>query len=132
MSVTFFSSFTTTTSLSGRDPIVAPTACRAARYLRQRLTSIKAQTCPIFEVIVLDDASTDDSLAVLDALAREMQELRVVWRATILCTSRMWTRTSGVPTIDARAKLKLLFRRTVLAGCSKGISGRAVQFPQRR
>ena len=27
-----------------------------ARYLRQRLTSIKAQTCPIFEVIVLDDA----------------------------------------------------------------------------
>jgi O-antigen biosynthesis protein len=49
-----------------------------ARYLRQRLTSIKAQTCPIFEVIVLDDASTDDSLAVLDELAQEMQELRVV------------------------------------------------------
>jgi O-antigen biosynthesis protein len=49
-----------------------------ARYLRQRLTSIKAQTCPIFEIIVLDDASTDDSLAVLDELAQEMQELRVV------------------------------------------------------
>ena len=48
------------------------------RYLRQRLTSIRAQTYPIFEIIVLDDASTDDSLAVLDALALEMQELRVV------------------------------------------------------
>jgi hypothetical protein len=49
-----------------------------ARYLRQRLTSIKAQTYPIFEIIVLDDASTDDSLAVLDAVAQEMLELRVV------------------------------------------------------
>src|SRR5499427_5693001 len=49
-----------------------------ARYLRQRLTSIKSQTCPIFEVLVLDDASTDDSLAVLDAVAQEMPELRVV------------------------------------------------------
>ena len=41
------------------------------RYLRERLTSIWAQTCPIFEVIVLDDASTDDSSAVLNALALE-------------------------------------------------------------
>jgi O-antigen biosynthesis protein len=49
-----------------------------ARYLRQRLTSFRAQTCPILDVIMLDDASTDDSLAVLDELAREMQELRVV------------------------------------------------------
>jgi hypothetical protein len=49
-----------------------------ARYLRQRLTSIRVQTFPIFEVIVLDDASTDDSLAVLDELAQEMPELRVV------------------------------------------------------
>jgi glycosyltransferase involved in cell wall biosynthesis len=48
-----------------------------ARFLRQRLTSIRAQTCPIFEVVVLDDASTDESLAVLDELAEEI-EFRVV------------------------------------------------------
>ena len=48
-----------------------------ARYLRQRLTSIWAQTCPVLEVIVLDDASTDDSLQVLDQLAQEMQAFRV-------------------------------------------------------
>jgi len=49
-----------------------------AQYLRERLTSIWAQTCPIFEVIVLDDASTDDSCAVLNELAQEMPEFRVV------------------------------------------------------
>ena len=49
-----------------------------AQYLRERLTSIWAQTCPIFEVIVLDDASTDDSSAVLNELAQEMPEFRVV------------------------------------------------------
>nr|HMN86756.1 glycoside hydrolase family 99-like domain-containing protein [Bauldia sp.] len=38
-----------------------------ARHLRQRLDSILGQTFPIFELIVLDDASTDDSLAVIDA-----------------------------------------------------------------
>ena len=50
-----------------------------AQYLRERLTSIWAQTCPIFEVIVLDDASTDHSSAVLNELAQEMPEFRVVW-----------------------------------------------------
>jgi glycosyltransferase involved in cell wall biosynthesis len=49
-----------------------------AQNLRERLTSIWAQTFPIFEVIVLDDASTDDSLAVLNELAQEMPEFRVV------------------------------------------------------
>jgi glycosyltransferase involved in cell wall biosynthesis len=36
-----------------------------ATYLDDRLNSIFAQTYPIFEIIVLDDASTDDSLAAL-------------------------------------------------------------------
>jgi glycosyltransferase involved in cell wall biosynthesis len=42
-----------------------------ARYLRQRLDSVCAQTFPLYELIVLDDRSTDDSLRVLDALRRE-------------------------------------------------------------
>jgi len=42
-----------------------------ARYLRERLRSIFEQSAPIFEVIVLDDASTDDSLAELQTLGSE-------------------------------------------------------------
>ena len=41
------------------------------KFLRQRLESIYSQTYKNFEVILLDDASTDDSLKVL----REFQEL---------------------------------------------------------
>lgn len=37
-----------------------------ARYLRQRLDSIVCQTYTDFEVILLDDASTDDSLRVME------------------------------------------------------------------
>lgn len=40
-----------------------------ARYLAERLNSVFDQGSPVFEVIVLDDASTDDSLAVLDGLS---------------------------------------------------------------
>lgn len=50
-----------------------------ARYLDARLSSIAGQACPIAEIIVLDDASTDDSLAVLQSLrARIAPEPRIV------------------------------------------------------
>ncbi|MBV5329466.1 MAG: glycoside hydrolase family 99-like domain-containing protein [Chlorobium sp.] len=39
-----------------------------ARYLPERFASIEAQDLPIYEVIVLDDASTDDSLDVIRQL----------------------------------------------------------------
>lgn len=41
-----------------------------ARYLPDRLNSIFAQTYPVFEVIVLDDCSSDESLAVVEQLAQ--------------------------------------------------------------
>ena len=41
-----------------------------ARYLDGRMRSIFEQTYPIFETIVLDDCSTDGSLARLDDIAR--------------------------------------------------------------
>ena len=44
-----------------------------ARYLPGRLASIFAQTAPVHEVIVLDDASTDDSVAVAHATAAAWQ-----------------------------------------------------------
>lgn len=36
-----------------------------ARYVRERLESIQKQTAPIYELIVLDDASTDESIEVI-------------------------------------------------------------------
>lgn len=54
-----------------------------ARYLRERLGSIFAQTAPSYEVIVLDDASTDTSLAELDVLRRECgREFRLLANET--------------------------------------------------
>jgi glycosyltransferase involved in cell wall biosynthesis len=38
------------------------------RYLEERLASIFGQTYPVFEIIVLDDASNDDSVARLNAI----------------------------------------------------------------
>ncbi len=50
-----------------------------ARYMRQRLASIFAQGHPVAEVIVLDDASSDDSVAEARAGAAEWgREIRVV------------------------------------------------------
>ena len=42
-----------------------------ARFLRRRLDSILAQTYQDFELILLDDASTDESLTILDTYASE-------------------------------------------------------------
>ncbi|WP_114911426.1 glycoside hydrolase family 99-like domain-containing protein [Acidibrevibacterium fodinaquatile] len=53
-----------------------------ARFLRARLASIFGQTYPVREVIVLDDASSDDSIAVAEATAREWQrDIRVIANA---------------------------------------------------
>jgi glycosyltransferase involved in cell wall biosynthesis len=41
-----------------------------ANYLNERLESIFCQNYPIFEIVILDDASTDRSMAVLDDLKR--------------------------------------------------------------
>ncbi len=50
-----------------------------ARYLRQRLDTIYAQTHPIFEVLVLDDHSADDSLDVLSKYASQTSlQLQVI------------------------------------------------------
>jgi glycosyltransferase involved in cell wall biosynthesis len=53
-----------------------------SRYLRERLGSIFGQTSPIFEIIVLDDASTDESISVLEEIRREFKrDFKVVANA---------------------------------------------------
>ena len=49
-----------------------------ARYLPGRIAFIMAQTCPVLEVIVLDDASTDSSAAVVEQAALAADR-RVRW-----------------------------------------------------
>ena len=46
-----------------------------ARYLPERLASVFSQSCPVEEVIVLDDASTDDSAAVAVATAKDWRRV---------------------------------------------------------
>jgi hypothetical protein len=50
-----------------------------ARHLSQRLQSIQDQDYPVFELLVLDDASTDDSLQVIETcLAATEMDCRVL------------------------------------------------------
>ena len=54
-----------------------------ARYLRQRLDSILAQTYPVADIVILDDASTDDSRQVIeDYSARFPNRIRTVFNDT--------------------------------------------------
>lgn len=67
-----------------------------AHHLRNRIGSIVRQTAPFYELIVLDDASTDDSIATIGKLAIEYGfQLRLVRnRVNSGCVSWQWA--SGV------------------------------------
>ncbi len=58
---------------------VAVPAYNYARFMERRMASVFAQTYPVAEVIVLDDASTDDSVAVARRTAGDWgRDIRVV------------------------------------------------------
>ncbi|HUU34986.1 MAG TPA: glycoside hydrolase family 99-like domain-containing protein, partial [Vicinamibacterales bacterium] len=71
--------FSVSRAVAGRAPAVSVVVpnYNHARYLRERLDSIFAQTFRDIEVIVLDDASTDDSLAVV-AEYQYLADVRVI------------------------------------------------------
>src|SRR3990172_731979 len=47
------------------------------KYLRQQLDSILEQTCQHFELIVVDDASTDETLSILNEYAASDDRIHV-------------------------------------------------------
>ena len=63
-----------------------------APYLRQRVRSVLDQTYRDTEVIILDDASTDDSLAVLAEFAADPRVRIVVNDANSGSTYKQWNR----------------------------------------
>lgn len=50
----------------------------AARYLRSAIESVLAQTYPHFELVLVDDGSTDASLAIAEEYARADPRIRIV------------------------------------------------------
>ncbi len=53
----------------------------ASKYLEETVRSVLAQTFTDFELIAVDDKSTDDSLAILQKLAKEDSRINVVSQA---------------------------------------------------
>ena len=77
--------------------VVVP-AYNYARFMERRLASVFAQTYPVAEVIVLDDASTDDSVAVARRTAEDWgRDIRLVVNATNSGSAfRQWRRAAGM------------------------------------
>jgi len=69
-----------------------------AQYLERRLASVFAQTWPVAEVIVLDDASTDDSVAVARATAEDWgRDIRLLVNPTNSGSPfRQWRRAAAM------------------------------------
>jgi glycosyltransferase involved in cell wall biosynthesis len=57
-------------------------ACNAAAFIDGTLASLRAQTYPALEVVISDDASTDATAAICDAVARSDPRFRVIRQAT--------------------------------------------------
>lgn len=55
-----------------------------ARYLREQLDSILRQDCPPMEIIVQDDASTDETMDILSDYSRHHPQLKVFRNASSL------------------------------------------------
>jgi len=50
-----------------------------SKYLKQRIDSVLNQTYPNFELIILDDCSTDDSVAVIEAYRSHPKVKRIIY-----------------------------------------------------
>ncbi|TAM09132.1 MAG: glycosyltransferase [Nevskiaceae bacterium] len=60
-------------------PLVSIALCtyNGSRFLREQLDSLLVQDYPQFEIVAVDDASSDDSFSILEAYARRDQRLKL-------------------------------------------------------
>ena len=75
--ISFFSRFALSLHIMKQNKSVSVVMCTyngASRHLREQLDSIFSQTVLPLEVVVQDDCSTDDTMAVLDEYARKAPE----------------------------------------------------------
>ena len=64
--------------------ITVITAVRnGARFLQETIDSIRAQTTPDWEYVIVDDASEDESVAIVERAAREDPRFRLLKRASV-------------------------------------------------
>ena len=53
-----------------------------APYIADAIRSLQYQTLEAWELLLVDDASTDDTVAVAEAMAREDARIRIIRRET--------------------------------------------------
>jgi glycosyltransferase involved in cell wall biosynthesis len=58
-----------------RVSVIVPTYNRA-QFLREAIAAIRTQTCPVHEIIVVDDGSTDDTGALISSLPSPIKYIR--------------------------------------------------------
>lgn len=63
-----------------------------AKYLPERLESIFSQTCQDFELIILDDCSTDDSKRVIEEFTRDSRVVTCFNEINSGCVFRQWNK----------------------------------------
>lgn len=61
-----------------------------AKYLKKRIKIIERQTYPIYELIVLDDCSTDNSREVIDKLAKKYNFKTIYNENNSGCVFKQW------------------------------------------
>lgn len=62
-----------------------------AKYLKKRVKVIEKQTYPIYELIILDDCSSDNSREVIDKLAKKYDNIRTIYNeANSGCVFKQW------------------------------------------
>lgn len=63
--------------MDGENVSIVMATYNGEKYLRQQLNSILEQTCQHFELIVVDDASTDETLSILNEYAASDDRIHV-------------------------------------------------------
>ncbi|HVZ24834.1 MAG TPA: glycosyltransferase [Sediminibacterium sp.] len=59
-------------------------SCQGERFIREQIGSILCQTLPVCELLVVDDASTDGTVAIVRAMMQEDDRIRLICNQTRL------------------------------------------------